>query len=104
LDEARSLAEERSGGAFLSYVLRTPDLKKVPASTWPKLEAAGRQGFQLHELTYDQACEIHAAFNLYSNALQENIPYSGDATLAWLQEHFAPLLTDLAHRPGARRY
>jgi hypothetical protein len=100
VDEAVSLAQERSGGAFLSYVLRTPDLRKVPAHAWPKVEAAARQGFQLHELTEDQACELHGAFNLYSSALQENIPYSGDDTLAWLQGRFAPLLSSLAHRPA----
>jgi hypothetical protein len=97
-----ALAQEHAGGGtFLSCVLRTPELRKIPAHTWPKLEAAGRQGFRLFELTPEQAGEIHAAFNLYSSALQENIPYSGDATLAWLQAHFAPLLTELSHRPAA---
>lgn len=97
-DEAMTLAQERTGRSFLSYVLRTPDLRKVPAHTWPKLEAAGKLGFALFDVSEAQAREIQAGFNLYSHALQGNIPWSGDTTLAWLQTRFAPLLHTLAHR------
>ena len=47
-------------------------------------------------MTLDQVCELHAARELYSNALQGNIAYSGAETLAWLQAHFESFLNDLA--------
>src|SRR5260370_15690553 len=41
---------------------------------------------------------VHAARELYSNALQGNIAYSGGETLAWLQSHFALFVKNLASR------
>jgi hypothetical protein len=102
-DEALALSRDARGRAFLSYVFRTPDLKKVPRTSWvaakPNLDAANKHGFRIIELTPDQVCEIHAARELYSNALQGNIAYSGAQTLAWLHTHFARFLKDLAYRP-----
>ena len=62
----------------------------------PILDEADKQGFRIIELTLDQVCELHAARELYSNALQGNIAYSGAETLAWLQAHFESFLNDLA--------
>jgi len=99
-DEALAMAKASGERRFLAYVFRTPDLARVPRPSWAvakqTLDAANSQGFRIVELTPDQVCELHAARELYSNALQGNIAYSGPETLAWLQLRFAPLLADIA--------
>jgi hypothetical protein len=101
-EEALAMARVRGARAFLGYVFRTPDLARVPRRSWrvanASLEAAKTQGFDIVELSLDQVCELHAARELYSNALQGNIAYSGDETLAWLHRRFAPILKELAFR------
>jgi hypothetical protein len=101
-DEVLAMSHERHERSFLSYVFRTPDLTKVPRPSWvaakPNLDAANENGFRIIELGLDQVCEVYAARELYSNALQGNIAYSGPETLAWLQTHFAPFLENLASR------
>ncbi|MFL9823649.1 hypothetical protein [Rhodoplanes sp. SY1] len=101
--EAVDLAEAIPGRAVRTYVFRTPDLPKVPRPSWTgtnkQIAAAEQKGFAIVALTLDQVCELHAARELYSNALQGNIPYSGAETLAFLQARFAPLLKSLAERP-----
>src|SRR5260370_676045 len=100
--EVSTMARARGERAFLSYVFRTPDLKKVPRPSWlaarPNLDAAHKHGFRIIELTPEEVCEVHAARELYSNALQGNIAYSGGETLAWLQSHFALFVKNLASR------
>jgi hypothetical protein len=104
-DEAIRMARAQGEGTFLAYVFRTPDLAKVPRPTWnaaaATLDEAKRHGFHIVELTADQVCEIHAARELYSNARQGNIAYSGAETLAWLQARFVPFLKEIAFRPIA---
>ncbi|MGJ5176428.1 hypothetical protein ACQR16_12235 [Bradyrhizobium oligotrophicum] len=99
-DEAISLAKAQTGRPTLTYVFRTPDLARVPRSSWAVAKAtmdeASRHGFRIVELTPDQVCELHAARELYSNALQGNIAFAGPETLAWLQTRFASLLADVA--------
>lgn len=99
-DEAIALAKAQPGLRILAYVFRTPDLTRVPRASWAvakaTMDAAGRHGFRIVELTADQVCELHAARELYSNALQGNITFAGPETLAWLQTRFAPLLSDIA--------
>jgi hypothetical protein len=99
-DEALAMAQARGQRRFLAYIFRTPDLARVPRPSWAvakqTLDAANSQGFRIVELTPEQVCELHAARELYSNALQGNISYSGAETLAWLQARFASLLTDIA--------
>ena len=99
-DEALTMARDRGDRAFLAYVFRTPDLTAVPKRSWaaarPTFDEARKHGFRIVELTADQVCELHAARELYSNALQGNIAYSGAETLAWLQVRFASFLTDIA--------
>jgi hypothetical protein len=99
-DEALAMAQARGERRFLAYVFRTPDLARVPRPAWAAaketLDKANSQGFRIVELTIDQVCELHAARELYSNALQGNIPYSGPETLAWLQTRFASFLADVA--------
>jgi hypothetical protein len=108
-DEALALSHQRGERIFCAYVFRTPDLKKVPRPSWvaakPNLDAANRHGFRIVELTLYQVCEVHAARELYSNALQGNIAYSGAETLDWLQAYFALFLKDLASQqlPAERK-
>jgi hypothetical protein len=99
-EEALRMAQASGTPAFRSCVFRTPDLTKVPRASWKAarlaLDAAAAHGFRIFDLTRDQVCEIHAARELYSNALQGNIDFSGPATLAWLQAHFAPFVKEIA--------
>jgi hypothetical protein len=99
-DEALRMTGARGERAFLAYVFRTPDLARVPRKTWataqPTFDEASKHGFRIVELTPERVCELHGARELYSNALQGNISYSGAETLAWLQARFASLLTDIA--------
>jgi hypothetical protein len=99
-DEALKMARARGDRAFLAYVFRTPDLARVPRNTWataqPTFDAARNHGFRIVELTPDRVCELHGARELYSNALQGNIAYSGAETLAWLRDYFAQYLKDIA--------
>ncbi|UFZ07960.1 hypothetical protein LQG66_17385 [Bradyrhizobium ontarionense] len=99
-DEAITMAKAQGERRILAYVFRTPDLARVPRPSWAVAKAtmdqASSHGFRIVELTIDQVCELHAARELYSNALQGNIAFSGPATLAWLQTRFAPFLSDIA--------
>ena len=94
------MAQASDKRTSLSYVFRTPDLAKVPRSSWvaarETLNKANTRGFSIVELTLDQVCEVHAARELYSNALQGNIAYTGAETLGWLQRWFAPFLAKIA--------
>ena len=99
-NEAIKIADSRRQGATLSYVFRTPDLAKVPRKSWmaigKTIEEAIAKGFHIYTLSIEQVCELHAARELYSNALQGNIAFSGPETLSWLQNHFKSLLNDLS--------
>jgi hypothetical protein len=98
--ESLKMARTRGKRTFLSYVFRTPDLTKVPRGSWvaakPTLDEAKTHGFRIVDLSLDQVCEVHAARELYSNALQGNIAYTGSEALAWLQTRFAPFLKTIA--------
>jgi hypothetical protein len=102
-DEGLRMAGARENRTFLAYVFRTPDLAKVPRPSWAAAKAtlakAGAQGFRIVDLTLEQVCELHAARELYSDALQGNIAYSGAEALAWLQRRFAAFLKDIAFPP-----
>jgi hypothetical protein len=93
------MAEGRGERQFLAYVFRTPDLTRIPRPSWAvakaSLDQASSQGLRIVELTIDQVCELHAARELYSNALQGNIAYSGPETLGWLHKRFAAFLADI---------
>ncbi|MGY3450267.1 hypothetical protein [Bradyrhizobium sp. USDA 4353] len=99
-DEAIALGETQAGRRTLTYVFRTPDLPRVPRASWAVAKAtmdrAKGHGFHIVELTADQVCELHAARELYSNALQGNIAFAGPETLAFLQARFAAMLSDIA--------
>ena len=98
--EVLRMESARGTRTYLSYVFRTPDLTKVPRASWTAatatLDQAKSHGFRIVDLTLDQVSEIHAARELYSNALQGNIDYSGPKTLAWLQARFAPFVKAIA--------
>jgi len=102
-NEVIRIAGNRGDRSVLCYVFRTPDVAKVPRSTWNAIGAtikeAARKGLCIFALTLGEVSELHAARELYSNALQGNIAFSAPDTLAWLRNHFEPLLRDLANRP-----
>jgi hypothetical protein len=88
--EAGALAA--SSKRFAAIVFRTPDLKTIPRPTWgaarTQVEEARKKGLRIVALTLDEVCELHAARELYSNALQGNINYAAEEALAWLKSHF----------------
>ena len=100
-NEAIALSKKAGSKAIKLYILRTPDLSKVPRSTWkairPVIDEAISKGFQIINLTLDEVCELHAAREFYSSALQGNIDFNGPDTLAWLKKRFEPSFKRLAH-------
>jgi hypothetical protein len=112
-NEAINLAEKE--GAKKLIVFRTPDLKKVPKPGWkaigPIIDKAITLGLDIHLLGLASVCEIHAARDLYSDALQGNVDAKPEDILAWLKNHFAQRIIDLCSvtspsppeaKPGAK--
>src|SRR5882724_11137708 len=75
LREAISISKK--DGAKMLIVFRTADLATVPKSSWkaigPTIEEARKVGLRIHPLEPTSVCEIHAARDLYSDALQGNL-------------------------------
>jgi len=96
--EVSTLAKS-GNGAFAALALRTPDLPSIPRPTWRATTAAittaQAQGFRIVVLPAGRLCEILAARELHSNALQGNIDFDGSQTLKWLREQLAPVLREL---------
>jgi hypothetical protein len=92
--EAIELAS--SAKRFGALVFRTPDLKPIPRPTWgvakTQISEAQKKGLRIVSLSLDEVCELHAARELYSNALQGNINYDPADVLKWLKERFQPWL------------
>jgi len=57
-----------------------------------QIESAQTKGLQVVSLSLDEVCELHAARELYSNALQGNILYDPGEVLQWLKTRFQPWL------------
>ncbi len=77
-----------------TIVFRTPDLQTVPRPSWPTvtqtIDLARKQGFNIISLSIDEVCELHAAREFYSNALQGDVDHSPSDVFQWLQGHFRP--------------
>ncbi len=65
-----------SARRFGAVVFRTPDLTPIPRPTWGaakiQIEDAEMKGLRIVPLSLDEVCELHAARELYSNALQRS--------------------------------
>lgn len=100
-NEAITLAEKE--GAKKLIVFRTPDLKQVPKPGWkaigPILDKATTLGLDIHPLELASVCEIHAARDLYSDALQGNVDAKPEDILAWLKNYFAQRIVALCSSP-----
>ncbi len=85
-----------SARRFGAVVFRTPDLTPIPRPTWGaakiQIEDAEMKGLRIVPLSLDEVCELHAARELYSNALQGNICYDPVEVLQWLKTRFEPWL------------
>jgi hypothetical protein len=95
----RAIAKEgvnlaRSANRFAALVFRTPDLMPIPRSTWgvakEQIEDAQKKGLRIVALMLDEVCELHAARELYSNALQGNIDHEAADVLKFLRTRFEP--------------
>jgi hypothetical protein len=87
-----AIALAGSAKRFGAVVFRTPDLKSIPRPTWglakTQIDDAQKRGLRVLPLSLDEVCELHAARELYSNALQGNINYEAAETLQWLKTRF----------------
>lgn len=54
------------------------------------IDEACRNGLRIERLNLDQVCELHAAREFYSNALQGNVEFTPANVLAWLKARFRP--------------
>jgi hypothetical protein len=83
-----------SAKRFAAMVFRTPDLTPIPRSTWDvakkQIEEAQKKGLRIVALSLDEVCELHAARELYSNALQGNVDYGAADVLKFLRARFEP--------------
>lgn len=95
--EAQEIAEK--AGTRMLIVFRTADLGNVPKPSWttirPIIEKARKSGLRIHQLEPGSVCEIHAARDLYSDALQGNIDPKPNDVLAWLKAWFEPRVIKL---------
>jgi hypothetical protein len=57
-----------------------------------QLDEANKKGLRVVPLSLDEVCELHAARELYSNALQGNINYDPPEVLQWLKTQFGALV------------
>ena len=91
---AREAVELTAGGRKGAIVFRTPDLKRIPGPRWiaarQTIEQACQRGLRIERLSLDEVCELHAARELYSNALQGNVDFAPAEVLAWLKARFRP--------------
>jgi hypothetical protein len=55
-----------------------------------QINDARKQGLRVVPLALDELCELHAARELCSNALQGNINYDAAEALQWLKTHVEP--------------
>lgn len=102
----RSLAREaielaRASKVLVAFVVfRTPDLKPVPGANWTAardaIADAENWGLRIVRLSLDQVCELHAAREFYSNALQGNLDFRPHEVLAFLRELFTPWLKQIS--------
>jgi hypothetical protein len=93
----RAMANEAvklAAGGHSAVVFRTPDLKPVPGPRWVAarqvIDHACQSGLRIERLGLDQVCELHAAREFYSNALQGDIEFTPADVLAWLKTRFRP--------------
>ena len=73
-------------------MFRTPDLKPIPGPRWiaarQTIDQACQKGLRIERLSIDEVCELHAAREFYSNALQGNVDFAPAEVLAWLKARF----------------
>ena len=91
---AKEAVELAAGGRRRAIVFRTPDLKPIPGPRWiaarQTIDQACQKGLRIERLSLDEVCELHAARELYSNALQGNVDLASAEVLAWLKARFRP--------------
>jgi hypothetical protein len=94
----RAMAQEAvrlaAGGRKCAIVFRTPDLKPIPGPRWvaarQTIDDACQRGLRIERLSLDEVCELHAAREFYSNALQGNVDFAPADVLVWLKARFRP--------------
>jgi hypothetical protein len=106
---AKEAVELAAGGRKCAIVFRTPDLKPVPGRRWTAarqiIDQACQKGLRIEQLSLEEVCELHAARELYSNALQGNVDFASKDVLAWLRARFRPWFekySSVSNRPTVK--
>jgi hypothetical protein len=91
---AKEAVELAAAGRNCTIVFRTPDLKPIPGLRWAAarqvIDHACQNGLRIERLSIDEVCELYAAREFYSNALQGNVEIAPADVLAWLKVRFRP--------------
>jgi hypothetical protein len=106
---AKEAVELAAGGRKGAIVFRTPDLKPIPGPRWiaarQTIDHACQKGLRIERLSLDEVCELHAAREFYSNALQGNVDFAPPEVLIWLKARFRPWFekySSMNDRPTAK--
>ncbi len=74
-----------------AVLFRTPELQKLPVARWkiaPVMEKAGQQYLHIFCLERQQLMMLYAAYDLYLNAVSEDIPFQKQDVLRFISEEF----------------
>jgi len=73
---------------------RTPELRFIPGPGWksaPEIAAAKRFYLHIIVLGRDAMAEIYAAYDLYLDAVEGNIPFKADQVIAFIRRRLNPV-------------
>jgi hypothetical protein len=73
---------------------RTPELRFIPGPGWksaPEIAAAKRSYLHIIVLGRDTMAELYAAYDLYLDAIEGNIPFKADEVIAFIRRRLTPV-------------
>jgi hypothetical protein len=73
---------------------RTPELRFIPGPGWksaPEIAAAKRAYLHIIVLGRDTMAELYAAYDLYLDAIEGNIPFKADEVIAFIRRRLTPV-------------
>ncbi|MHA3771538.1 hypothetical protein ACXR0O_08375 [Verrucomicrobiota bacterium sgz303538] len=90
--------ENRTNGPVKAVFFRAPGQAPIPGAKWKsrdEIEAAKATCLHLVALSVEEISELHAARDLYADAVQGDIAYNAEQVLAFLREQLAQWWTRL---------
>jgi hypothetical protein len=73
---------------------RTPELRFIPGPGWkiaPEIASAKRSYLHIVVLGRDTMAEVYAAYDMYLDAVEGNIPFKTDQVIAFLRKRLKPV-------------